>query len=109
MGVVYKARHLALNRIVALKMILAGAHAGERALTLFRREAESVARLQHPNIVQIFEIGEQEGRPFLSLEFVDGGSLSARFKPARSIRRRWRCCIATARGFTWNGAKGKKP
>jgi serine/threonine protein kinase len=49
MGVVYKARHLALNRIVALKMILAGAHAGERALTLFRREAESVVRLQHPN------------------------------------------------------------
>ena len=82
MGVVYKARHLALNRVVALKMILAGAHAGERALALFRREAESVARLQHPNIVQIFEVGEQEGRPFLSLEFVDGGSLSARLQDA---------------------------
>ena len=80
MGVVYKARHLALNRIVALKMILAGAHTADRALTLFRREAESVARLQHPNIVQIFEVGEHEGRPFLSLEFVDGGSLSARLK-----------------------------
>jgi serine/threonine-protein kinase len=75
MGVVYKARQTALNRLVALKMILAGEHAGPRALARFRSEAQAVACLQHPNIVQIYEIGEQEGRPYFSLEYVDGGSL----------------------------------
>jgi hypothetical protein len=75
MGVVYKARHLQLNRLVALKMILAGSHAGEQELARFRREAEAVARLQHPNIVQIYEVGELKGLPFLALEFCAGGSL----------------------------------
>ena len=65
----------ALNRTVALKMLLAGAYAGEQDLQRFRREAEAAARLQHPHIVQIHEIGTVEGRPFFSLEFVDGGSL----------------------------------
>jgi WD40 repeat protein len=78
MGVVYKARHLRLNRLVALKMILAGSHAGTQQLQRFRTEAEAVARLQHPNIVQIHEVGEAEGRPYFSLEFVDGGSLDAK-------------------------------
>jgi WD40 repeat protein/tRNA A-37 threonylcarbamoyl transferase component Bud32 len=76
MGVVYKARQSKLHRLVALKMILAGAHAGKRQFERFRIEAEAVARLQHPNIVQIYEIGEQDGLPFFSLEFVDGGTLS---------------------------------
>jgi serine/threonine protein kinase/tetratricopeptide (TPR) repeat protein len=75
MGVVYLARQLSLNRIVALKMISAGAHAGTKGIARFRAEAEAVARLQHANIVQIYEIGKQEGRPYFSLEFVDGGSL----------------------------------
>jgi tetratricopeptide (TPR) repeat protein/tRNA A-37 threonylcarbamoyl transferase component Bud32 len=75
MGVVYKARQTRLNRVVALKMMLSGMHAGEEEAARFRREAEAVARLQHPNIVQIYEIGEHESRPFFSLEFVEGGSL----------------------------------
>ncbi|MBI5757561.1 MAG: serine/threonine protein kinase [Planctomycetales bacterium] len=80
MGVVYKARHQKLQRLVALKMILAGAHAGAAGLARFRAEAEAVAHLQHANIVQLFEIGEHEGRPFFSLELVEGGSLDQRLR-----------------------------
>jgi WD40 repeat protein len=78
MGVVYKARHLALKRTVALKMVLAGGHAGPGELARFRIEAEAVARLQHPNIVQIHDVGESEGHPYCTLEFVAGGSLADR-------------------------------
>jgi serine/threonine-protein kinase len=75
MGVVYKARQARLKRLVALKMVLAGAHASPQQLARFDQEARSVARLQHPNIVQIYEIGEHGGLPYFSLEFVDGGTL----------------------------------
>lgn len=80
MGVVYKALQIPLNRVVALKMILAGDHAGEQDRARFRSEAEAVARLQHPNIVQIFDIGEQAGRPFFSLEYCAGGSLEKKLR-----------------------------
>jgi hypothetical protein len=80
MGVVYRARQAGLNRIVALKMVLASAHAGPDDLARFRSEAEAVARLQHPNIVQIYEVGEQDGCPFFSLEFVDGGTLAQKLQ-----------------------------
>jgi serine/threonine-protein kinase len=76
MGVVYKARQAGLNRVVALKMIRDSALAGPEERTRFRHEAEAVAQLQHPNIVQIHEVGEHQGLPFFSLEFVPGGSLA---------------------------------
>ncbi|HKB03746.1 MAG TPA: protein kinase [Gemmataceae bacterium] len=76
MGIVFKARQVALDRVVALKMILAGPHATPTVLARFRAEALAVARLQHPSIVQVFEVGEAARLPYLSLEFVDGGSLS---------------------------------
>jgi serine/threonine protein kinase/tetratricopeptide (TPR) repeat protein len=76
MGVVYKARQQGLNRIVALKMILNAQYASPQERDRFRAEAEAVARLHHPNIVQIYEIGEYQGQPFFSLEFCAGGSLA---------------------------------
>jgi tetratricopeptide (TPR) repeat protein/tRNA A-37 threonylcarbamoyl transferase component Bud32 len=87
MGVVYKARQVRLKRLVAIKMILSAyAHGEEHAR--FRAEAEAVARLQHPNIVQIYEVGEAQNRPFIVLEFVDGVSLQQKLArqslPART-------------------------
>jgi tetratricopeptide (TPR) repeat protein len=75
MGVVYRARQVRARRTVALKMILAGSHAAPEELARFRTEAEAIARLQHPNVVQIYEVGEHEGLPFFSLEFCPGGAL----------------------------------
>ena len=91
MGVVYKAQHLALKRAVALKMVLAGGHAGPEELARFRIEAEAAARLVHPNIVQIHEVGEAAGRPYCALEFVEGGNLAGKIRgkplPAREAAR----------------------
>ena len=78
MGVVYRAREVLLNRLCVLKMILAGAHADAEAVARFLAEAEAVARLQHPNIVQIHHIGEADGLPYFELEYIDGGSLDRR-------------------------------
>jgi WD40 repeat protein/tRNA A-37 threonylcarbamoyl transferase component Bud32 len=78
MGVVYQARHRGLHRLAALKMVLAGEFASPTQELRFRLEAELAARVQHPNIVQVYEIGSYEGRPFLALEWVEGGSLANR-------------------------------
>ncbi len=76
MGVVYKARHLGLKREIALKMLLLGAYARPHERERFVREAEAVAGLQHPNIVQVYDVGEFEGRPYFTMELMDGGSFS---------------------------------
>jgi tetratricopeptide (TPR) repeat protein len=76
MGVVYKARQLRLNRLVAIKTISSGLGASAEELARFRAEAELAARIQHPNIVQVYEVGEQDGQPFCILEYVNGSSLS---------------------------------
>jgi tetratricopeptide (TPR) repeat protein/tRNA A-37 threonylcarbamoyl transferase component Bud32 len=80
MGVVYAARHTALKRLTAVKMILSGDYASRVELARFRNEAEAIARLRHPNIVQIYEVGQAGGRPFLALEFIDGGRLDHRIR-----------------------------
>jgi tRNA A-37 threonylcarbamoyl transferase component Bud32/putative hemolysin len=82
MGVVYQARHRKLNRVVALKMVRAGGTASPEELLRFLAEAEAVAALQHPHIVQLFEFGQHDGLPFFTLEFVPGGSLAAKLNGA---------------------------
>jgi WD40 repeat protein/tRNA A-37 threonylcarbamoyl transferase component Bud32 len=87
MGVVYKARQVKANRLVALKMILARKNASLEQQIRFQIEVEAVARFQHPNIVQLHDVGEHEGRRFFSLEYCDGGALDERLQgkplPAR--------------------------
>jgi serine/threonine protein kinase len=87
MGVVYKARHVQTSRLVALKLIRDGALAGPQERARFRIEAEAAARVRHPNVVQIYDVGEHEGRPYFAMELADGGSLDARLggrpQPAR--------------------------
>src|SRR5262249_46829672 len=82
MGVVYEARDITLQRHVALKMILAGSHAGAEHLVRFQTEAVAIARLKHQHIVQIYEIGVYDGKPYISLEFCPGGSLDRQLKVA---------------------------
>jgi serine/threonine-protein kinase len=89
MGVVYKAWHLRLRRLVAVKMLLAGPYAQPQELERFLREAETIAGLRHPNIVQVHEAGDMDGRPYFTMELVEGGSLFEKLagtpQPARQI------------------------
>ena len=78
MGVVFRARHLRLNRIVALKMALAGAYASPHERVRFQREAVAAAGLRHPNVVQIHDVGDLDGRPYFTMEYMEGGSLAER-------------------------------
>jgi predicted Ser/Thr protein kinase len=91
MGIVYKARQLGLDREVALKMILHAEHAGEEERQRFRTEALAVARLHHPNIVQVHEVGECQGLEYFSMEYCPGGNLADKmdgkpWEPKRAAR-----------------------
>jgi WD40 repeat protein len=78
MGLVYRARHVALGRLVALKVVRGAEGASAEELLRFRREAEAAARLNHPNVVQVYEVGTYNGLPFFAMELVEGGTLSRR-------------------------------
>jgi serine/threonine protein kinase/WD40 repeat protein/Flp pilus assembly protein TadD len=98
MGVVYKARQVNLNRMTAVKMVLAGGHAERDTLVRFRAEAEAVAALHHPNIVQVYEVGEYRGSPFFSMEYVPGGTLRHRLRGGLASPREAAELVATLAG-----------
>ena len=80
MGVVYKAFHLRLHRIVAIKMLLAGVYASRGEAARFLREARAIAGLRHPHVVQVYDVGECSGQLFYTMEWIEGGSLADRLK-----------------------------
>ena len=107
MGVVYKARHLRLNRAVALKMMQAGAYAGAHERARFQREAEVVASLHHPNIVAVHDVGEHEGCPFFTMELLEGGSLAQALSGTPQPARQIGCAALDAGRGGAGGASGR--
>lgn len=95
MGVVYKAQQRSLDRIVAIKMILRGDHASAEDLARFKAEAEAAARLEHPNIVSIYEVGECEGQAYFSMKYVEGTTLAERVAAGPMAPREAAACLAT--------------
>ncbi|MBY0522903.1 MAG: protein kinase [Gemmataceae bacterium] len=107
MGIVYRARQTALNRLVALKMMRSGPRATTSELLRFRAEAEAVANLDHPHIVPIYEVGDYEGQPFYSMKLIDGGSLSQRVQGFRDDpRAAARLLIAIAQAVHYAHQRG---
>jgi tetratricopeptide (TPR) repeat protein len=98
MGVVFRARHLRLDRLVAVKMMLAGAYAAPRERDRFQREAVAVARLRHPNIVQVHDVGEHDNRPYFTMELMDGGSLAHKLAGTPQLAREAAQLVSTLAG-----------
>jgi serine/threonine-protein kinase len=98
MGVVFRARHLRLGRLIALKMALAGSYAGPHERERFRREAEAVAALCHPNVVQVYDVGDADGRSYFTMELMEGGSLARKLSGAPQPPRQAAALIATLAG-----------
>jgi serine/threonine-protein kinase len=103
MGVVFKAWQISAKRFVALKMVVPGAQTSAATLRRFQTEAQAVAHLSHPNIVQIYEVGECNGWPYFSLEFCGGGSLAKKLAgnpmlplPAAQLIEKVACAVAAA-------------
>ncbi len=95
MGVVFEARHLRLNRLVALKMLITGSYAGPHERARFQREAEAVASLRHANIVQVYDVGDHEGWPYFTMELLERGSLAQALGGALQPARRAAALVAT--------------
>jgi serine/threonine-protein kinase len=95
MGVVFRARQLRLGRHVALKMTLAGAYAGSHERERFRREAEAIAALRHANVLQVYDVGDWAGRPYFTMELIEGGSLAQRLAGSPQPARQAAALVAT--------------
>jgi serine/threonine-protein kinase len=95
MGIVYKAQHLKLNRLVAIKMLLSGAYASASDRARFSREVEAVARLSHINVVQVHDVGDLDGKPYFTMEFVDGGTLAKQLAGVPQPALESAACVAT--------------
>ncbi len=95
MGLVCKARHRRLNRFVAVKMLITGTYAGPHERARFQREAEAVASLRHPNIVQIYDVGDHEGLPYFTMELLEGGSLAQTLAATPQPARQAAALVAT--------------
>src|SRR5262249_3393720 len=100
MGMVFAARQEVgrHGRLVALKMILAGPRAGRQRLERFRSESELLARLRHPNIVRVYEVGEHDGRPYFTMEYAEGGSLARKLAAAPLLPREAAALVRTLAG-----------
>src|SRR5262245_58895898 len=98
MGIVFCARHLRLGRLVALKMTRAGSYAGPQERERFQREVEAVAALRHPNVVQVYDVGDVNGRQYFTMELMEGGSLARKLAGALQPPRQSATLLATLAG-----------